>query len=319
MRHLAALLFALFLVTAALPAAAQDAAPALPGGVAAGLLDRGRSAADADDFEQSLVDYSLFIWLNPTDVRGYFLRGISYYNLQNLDDAIADMTAGLRYSEGVPELHASLLATRSEFYMEAGDDTAAIADLDALIALRPSPEAFTQRAILRLSGSAFEEAIMDLNEAIDRASVNQPALYFYRAHAQDALQNQSAAASDYFEWVNGIGQQTADEGILESGSAVTLQMAQSLVYHIAIDANAGDEITVLVRAVAGDIDPLLVILGPDGTPLVGNDDARVGSDINAVVTGYEAPEAGAYHLLVTHSITGFDGSVQVLFESRAAK
>jgi len=316
MRHLAALLLAFSIVAVTMPVTAQEQEPVLPAGIAPELLARGRDALEAENFEQSILDFSLYILLNPTDARGYYLRGLGYYNLQDLDSAVDDLTFGLRYSEDVPELRAALLGTRSEFYTLLGDDTAAIQDLDALIAIHPSPEAFAQRAILRLSGSAFEEAVTDLDEAIDLASGNQPALYFYRAHAQDALQNQRAAASDYLEWVNGMSQQTTDEGPLESGGAVTLQMAQSLVYRIAFDAQQGDEINVLVRAVAGDIDPLLVLLAPDGTPLVGNDDARVGRDTNAVVTGYEAPEAGAYHLLVTHSISGYNGRVQVLLETR---
>ena len=316
MRHLAALLLILASLAVTLPVSAQEQAPAVPADVAPEVLARGRAAVDAENFEQSIVDFSLYILLNPTDPRGYYLRALSYYTLQDLDSAVDDLTHGLRYSEAIPELHASLLATRSEFYVLLGDDPSAITDLDALIAIRPSPEAFAQRAILRLSGSAFEEAVADLNEAIDLTTDSQPALYFYRAHAQDALQNQRAAASDYLAWVNGIRQQTADEGPLESGGAVTLQMAQSRVYSIAFDADQGDEISVLVRAVAGDIDPLLVILAPDGTPLVGNDDARVGRDTNAVVIGYEAPSAGAYHLLVTHSISGYNGRVQVLLETR---
>jgi hypothetical protein len=263
-----------------------------------------------------VVDFSLFILLNPTDARGYYLRGLSYFSLDDLDAAVDDMTRALRYSAPLPELHASVLATRSEFYAMRGEDEAAIGDLDALIAIRPSSEAFMQRAILRLSGAAFEEAVTDLDEAIDLAAGAQPQLYFYRAHAQDALQNTAAAASDYFAWVTGIGERTTDEGPLESGGALTLQMAQSLVYHIPFRVKRGDRINVLARNVGGDIDPLVVILSPDGTPLIANDDVRVGRDTNALVSGYEAPEAGSYHLLVTHSITGYNGRVQVLLETK---
>lgn len=316
MRHLTALVLVFVIVAVTMPVAAQEQAPEIPDGVAPELLTRGRDALEAENFEQAIIDLSLYILLNPTDPRGYYLRGLGYYSLDDLDPAIDNMTQGLRYSEAIPELHASLLATRSEFYAVSGDDASAVEDLDALIAMRPSPEAYAQRALLRLSGSAFEEAVSDLDEAIDLAEGSQPALYFYRAHAQDALQNQQAAASDFLEWVNGIGEQTADEGPLESGGEVTLQMAQSLVYRIDFDAKRGDEINVLVRAIAGDINPLLVLLAPDGTPLVGNDDARLGRDTNAAVVGYEAPEAGAYHLLVTHSISGYSGRVQVLIETR---
>lgn len=315
MRHLAALLIVLGTLAATAPAFAQSS-PTVPIGIAGEALSRGGDAADAGDFERAVLDFSLFILLNPTDARGYYMRGLSYYYMDDVDSAVTDMTSALRYSEALPELHASVLATRSEFYAMRGENAAAVGDLDALIAIRPSSEAYFQRGILRLATAAFEQAVADIDEAIDRATDADPLLYLYRAYAQDGLQNTAAAASDYLEWVNRIGGQTSDEEPLESGGALTLQMAQSLVYHIPFSAKRGAEINVLARNVGGDINPLVVILAPDGTPLVANDDARAGRDTNALVSGYEAPESGDYHLLVTHSFAGYDGSVQVLLETR---
>lgn len=316
MRTIVTLLLVSALVLAALPVAAQTQGPTLPTGVAGDVLQRGADAAQAGDFDRAVLDFSLFLLLNPTDARGYFLRGMSYFSLEQSDAAIADMTRAVRYSEPYPELYESALATRAEFYALNGALEAALGDLDTLIDFRPTSESLIQRASLRMSGSAFEGAVSDLTEAIDLTRGEQPELYFYRAFAQSALQNQPAAARDYLEWINSTGGQTADQGALESGAALTLQMAQRRVYRIPLRVNRGDEMNILARNVAGDVDPLVVVLSPDGEPLVANDDARVGRDTNAFVGGYLAPVAGDYQLLVTHSISGYDGRVQVLFEVR---
>lgn len=315
MRRLAVLLTALTIAAAA-PVFAQEQAPPLPDGVAPELLARSRDALEAENFGQAVVDLSLYLLLNPTDARGYYLRGLGYYSLDDMNAAIADLTQGLRYSEALPDLQASLLSTRAEFYNIVGDPAAALADVEALIDIRPSSEAYAQRALLRLSGSAFQAAVDDLDEAIMLATSDQPVLFFYRAHAYEALGETAPAAADYLQWIDGISQQTTDEGRLESGGELTLELAPNRAHHIALDVNRGDDLYIRVNTVAGNANPLLVLLGPDGTPLAGNDDARLGRDPSAVLTGYRVLETGVYHLLVSHSIIGDSGRVQVQFEVR---
>ena len=70
MRHLPALLLVLALMTSAVPAFAQSPAPSGPTAVANEVLLRGGDAVQAGDFDRAVVDFSLFILLNPTDARG---------------------------------------------------------------------------------------------------------------------------------------------------------------------------------------------------------------------------------------------------------
>lgn len=315
MRQLTAILIVLLLITVAAPAAAQTAPPAPPA-PGAELLQRGIEAANDGDVERAILDFSLYILLNPTDASGHYLRGIAYFSIEQDDEALASYNQALRFSEDLPQLRANILTDRSQLYQAQNDLEAALDDLSAVVELQPSTETYLQRALFQLSASAFEESVADLDSAIELTTSAQPVLYLYRALAQDGLQNTSAAASDYLEWVNGISQQTTDEDQLESGAAVTLQMAQSVVYRIPFQAKRGEEINLMARNVSGDIDPLIVLIAPDGTPLVGNDDVLLGRNPTAVVTGFTAPQSGSYEVLVTHSVSGYSGNVEVLLETR---
>lgn len=315
MRQVIAFLIALALATTA-PAFAQSQPPTGSTGIGGDILQRGRVSIESGDLEQALVDFSLYLLFNPTDSRAYFLRGITYFSLNQPERAIADMTLAIDYSADQPEVHAAALGSRAEFYARSGRTQAAIGDLDALIAVQPSPDAYIQRAVIHIGRSSFDNAVSDLSEAIALTGGGQPELYFYRAFAHDALEHQAEAASDYLEWINSIGAQTSDADPLESGAALTLQMSESRVYRIPFSVRRGDEIHILARNVGGDVDPLVVILSPDGEPLIASDDVRVGRDTNALVSGYKAPVGGNYQLLVTHSLTGYNGRVQVLYEAR---
>jgi tetratricopeptide (TPR) repeat protein len=315
MRHIITLLTVLLFVTATGPLAAQTAPPAPPVR-GEDVLQRGVTAATNGDLEQAIFDFSLFILLNPTDARGYYLRGITYFNNEDDEEALANYAQALRFSEELPQLRANILTDRSQLYQTQNNPEAALADLNGVIELQPSSEAYLQRGLFQLSASAFEEAVADLDSAIELAPQAQPALFLYRALAKEGLQNQSDAASDYLAWINAINQQPMDEAALESGDTVTLSMSQSVVYRIPFQAKRGEEINMMARNVGGDIDPLLVILAPDGTPLVGNDDVLLGRNPTSVVTGFTAPQSGSYTVLVTHSISGYTGSVEVMLETR---
>ena len=53
-----------------------------------------------------------------------------------------------------------------------------------------------------------------------------------------------------------------------------------------------------------EVDTLIVVLGPSGNPVVGDDDS--GTDEDAVIR-YRVPEAGVYTVLITHSDEGDTG------------
>ncbi|MFO7323006.1 MAG: tetratricopeptide repeat protein [Chloroflexota bacterium] len=308
-------LFILLIVTLAYPSMirAQGRTPDEAPPVAPLFFQRARNAVENERYDQAVVDLSLFILFNPRDGRAYYIRGLSYQQLGQLDLAIDDLTRALEYSQHLPELQASIYATRAEYYATTGQVQRAIEDLDALIAIAPTPEAYANRALLHFSQAAFADAVSDLDEAISRQDENHPALFYFRARAKSELFDDEVAASDYLQWIIGIGQRTAEQQQLRPGDSITLDFAPSLVHSIPFSASVEDTINIVADNVAGDADPLLVIVDADGLALIGNDEtARSGT--SAVISGFHVPRDGDFNLLVTHSISGFNGQVIVRWQ-----
>jgi hypothetical protein len=90
-------------------------------------------------------------------------------------------------------------------------------------------------------------------------------------------------------------------------------MSQGLVYLIPIAGQAGEMLSAIARpAENSQVDPLIVLLAPDGTPLIGTDDINQ-NDFAALIEDFELSETGDYTLVVTHSGGGADGDIVVAY------
>ncbi len=312
MRIFAALVLVGVLLSTAVAARAQEGEQGAPP-PGFGIYERGRNALNTGNFDQAVVDFSLFILLNPTDGRAYYARAVSYQERGDLDQALGDLTQALRYTDSLPELHAAVYSQRGNLYASSGRSEEALADFDEALNLSPTPQNYLMRAILYLEEADYQAAVDDLDEAINLTPGAEPELYFYRATAKSALANDDEAASDYLQWVNGIQERTAEADPLEAGQTITLNFEPSLVFSIPFEVEEGQTVNVVAANLSGDADPLMVITDEAGNPLVGNDTTRAG-DTSAVIRGYQVEEGGSYNLLVTHSISGYNGRVVVLLE-----
>ena len=61
------------------------------------LLQRANEAYAAGDDKQAIIDYSLFILLNPTFSQAYYNRALSYEATGDLNQAIQDLGRALSY------------------------------------------------------------------------------------------------------------------------------------------------------------------------------------------------------------------------------
>ncbi|MCB9454271.1 MAG: hypothetical protein H6672_22790, partial [Anaerolineaceae bacterium] len=65
----------------------------------------------------------------------------------------------------------------------------------------------------------------------------------------------------------------------------------------------------------GAVDPLMLIVAPDGTPLTFNDDADPDNDVlDSMIADFPAPSDGTYTLIVSHALGGSEGDIQVLVD-----
>jgi hypothetical protein len=95
------------------------------------------------------------------------------------------------------------------------------------------------------------------------------------------------------------------------GVPVTLEMTDGRVYVLPLTAQAGQLVDIIASSPQDRADPLIVLLGTDGSAvLVGNDDEVVG-DYTAAIHSFSVPADGTYTLLVTHSDGGYQGTVDV--------
>jgi len=61
------------------------------------------------------------------------------------------------------------------------------------------------------------------------------------------------------------------------------------------------------------VDPIFVLIGPDGDAITADDDGGIGDEetLNAAVREFELPENGTYLLVVSHAGGGSYGEVKV--------
>ncbi len=137
-----------------------------------------------------------------------------------------------------------------------------------------------------------------------------------RATSYQGLGETERAAGDFALYVALNAAEVVDGDPLRVGREVTVSMSEGLVFQLPFSADEGDKITISAVSPDGSVDPLLVLLDPEGSPLIGSDDTDAANlDFNASVEAFEAPEDGDYLLLVTHAGGGSEGRVQVLVEA----
>ena len=315
MKKLAAL-FLLFVVTvtAAFPAAAQQADPGtvsnLPQVVAPELFDRAVQSLDDQQYDRAVLDFSLFILLNPTSSLAYYQRAHSHIGMYDLESALEDVDQALRTSplNATPEYGAALYLLRGDIEAQQRELEAALADYTQSLELSAMPETFFSRGLVYAANNDFESALTDLDDAIELDATN-PVFYIYRGQLNTAVRNVQAAGDDYLDFFNLIAD-PQDGAELKTGQAITLPVDRGVVYRVPFVAKAGQFASMRAVGESNAVDPLMVLLDPDGNALVGDDDS--GGDFSAMIFDYEIPEDGRYTLMVGHSFSGFTGNVQVL-------
>jgi tetratricopeptide (TPR) repeat protein len=309
------LLLLTLLVLSALPAAAQDA-PAdepLPAVIAPEVYGRAIDALNAEDFDRALLDFSLFILLNPTYSRAYYGRAVIYLQTEDEESALLDLEQALATQPDSPDLGAAIHATRAQIYVGRDQLDDALADYSASITLAPSIENLFSRALIYLNQQEFEQSLADLDAALELEADN-PVLHVYRGFVNTLREDRQAAAGDYLRFISIVETESVDGGKLDPGQISAAQLDRGVVIRYPFEAREGQ----LLNAVAApaeqgvQVDPLLVIVDEDGNALIGDDDS--GRDNAALVLGFPIPADGGYTLIVTHSLGGFTGGIAVGIE-----
>ena len=169
------------------------------------------------------------------------------------------------------------------------------ADLDRAIALAPqSPDVRFIVADAYTYGQpdparAFAEASLALEWGLDT-----PRVHAILASAYNSFGDLLAAATHLDRHIDLVTTQLLVGGPLVSGGALGLDFVPGRTYEIPVEANAGQ--TLSIRTTSHEIsDSIMVLLAPDGTPVVGSDDFK------KYLAGFDwvATSTGTYKLHVT--------------------
>ncbi|MDX2160829.1 MAG: tetratricopeptide repeat protein [bacterium] len=297
-------------ILAGAPAFAQDAAPAPQGqqpmtGSPYALrpaFERAAQAFSGGDFERAILDASLYILINPTDNRGYFVRGLSYLQINELTSGQSDLSQSIALTgDDEPEFLAQAYGLRASVRSAQGDTDGALADLEQSLRVGPSADAYFARALIYREQGEDALALADMDQAV-ALSPDDAVYHLYRAVIHDALGNVVENAADILRYIALSETRRIDGDALQPGRPIEIDLATGTVYALPFSAQAGQRLTALVVGRPGEqSDPVFVVLDPSGAPLIGDDDGTGGLD--AVIVDHPLPETGTYTLLVTSTPT----------------
>ena len=135
--------------------------------------------------------------------------------------------------------------------------------------------------------------------------------YLSRGITYEAMGDAEASAADYYQYAMLNRSRTLFHAELEGDSNFELPMREGWVYSIPFDAKRGQEIDIAVATVApGFVDPLIILIGPDGEALIGDDDISR-SEYDSVIADYKLSQSGQYTLVVSHAEGGANGTINV--------
>jgi len=170
-----------------------------------------------------------------------------------------------------------------------------IADLERAIALDPQnphvrfivADAYTYG--LPDPERAFDEATLALDWGLDT-----PRIHAILAVAYMAFGDPMAAAAEIAEHIDLVTTELLPAPPLGAGASLSLDLVPGRTYEVPVPATAGEAISITTSS-RDFYDTIMVLLAPDGMPVVGSDDA----DRYFAAFDYVAPVAGTYRLQVT--------------------
>ena len=136
---------------------------------------------------------------------------------------------------------------------------------------------------------AFQEASLALEWGLDTARVHA-----ILASAYNAFGDISSAAAEIKQHIQLVTAEFVAASPLNAGTSLSLPLVADRTFEIPVPVAAGETISISTGS-PDFVDTIAVLLAPDGTPIVGSDDAQ---KYFAAFT-WTAPGAGTYQLWIT--------------------
>lgn len=259
---------------------------------------RADTYANMGERGEAMLDYDMALELNPRYLPAYQNRAALHQILGQADEAALDelMVQGITQS------------TRSGYRraIDAFSDVIALDNGEN----RVSAYAYYNRGLAFFSLEDFESSIEDFTSALE-IYPDMHDSYLGRGIAHRIEGDIQLAGADFLRRIEILEANTVNDA-LTIGSPLEVEMAYGSVYRLTFDGRQGDLLDIEARMAnpALFVDPLIVVLDPDGQPIAGDDD--FGGNLDSLVDSLELTEDGTYTVVVSHANGGFDGTVRVL-------
>ncbi len=143
------------------------------------------------DYDAAIADFDKAIQLNPKDAKAFCKRGLAKARMpDNFDSSTYDFNEMSNLKQGY-------VLFRSKANTDRDDYDGALTDFNKAIQLNPNyPEAFKNRAYMKMVKLDFDSALTDFNKAIELHPAYAEAFYG-RGHANLAKGDSERAIADY--------------------------------------------------------------------------------------------------------------------------
>jgi len=273
------------------------------------VFQRARAELSAGDHAAALLDFSLYLALNPASSQSYYGQAVSLFNLGRPEDALQSIGYAIETAPDSTVFRAALLGTQAQIQLALNQPEAALASLNAAVELSPDAPTLASRARLYAGQGDTRAALADVDAAIELAP-DDPSLFLLRALLHNQLQDRAAAGADYFQYINAMGANIARNDPLVPGETSFVSLEEGLVQVFTFDGRAGQTATIAAVARPGDtVDPLIVLIGPSGQPLAGDDDSA--GNFDSLLLDVPLASDGTYSVLLTHAMGGSAGQVAI--------
>lgn len=288
--------------------------------------------AQIGDFNRAIDDYTRAINIRYHDWTSYTLRASMYVQLGELGLANLDYDQALFFNP----LFGDAYAGKAILYLQLNDPT--LSDIfqgiieamgasangnvnesiDILTSVIESVDAdsappelgyvYFIRSNTHIRLGNWDEALDDMNRAIELQPEMQD-YYMARGFVYSETSRLALAAPDFYQRMT-LLEVNSIEAELSFGQTTSIEMDYGTVARLTFDGNEGQQVTITARDSLGvGVDPLLVLLDEDGTPIVGNDDG--GGELDSLINDFILPDDGTYTVVVSHANGGFTGTINI--------
>jgi tetratricopeptide (TPR) repeat protein/SH3-like domain-containing protein len=286
-------------------ARAQDATPSAACDLkdVAAFVSRGDGKYQSKDYAGAAADYTCALALDANNYDVLVAQGGAYYELKQYDKANIAFQAAAKINPKDPDLYIDL----GNMAAVRGDLQEAMADYNKALELGTTGAhvAYNNLGATALDQGNYDQAVTYFNQSL-KARPNYSNAYLGLAIAYFNLEKSDLANQNFFSYVNAIQYNIQSATVTLPVKEQSFDMTEGTVYYIPFTAKAGQTIRAAATTAAdSQLDPLLVLLGPDGKPVAADDDSGVNLD---AVFNTTIKADGKYTLLLTHAGGGSKGT-----------